>query len=415
MTIAPPQPVSASLGGTGRVGESTAAAADMADGVVCFAGVDWWYHNRGHSECQIMQRLARRVPVLWVNSLGMRAPRPGKSDLVLRRYARKLKSTLKGLRKDPSGMWVLSPLFVPRYTARAVEWNGGLVGAQVRLTARLLGMRRPSVWATIPTAAAAVDRSAWTRVVFNRSDEFSAFPEADASFVRPLEQRLLARADHSVYVNRTLFERERAGLRSAEFLGHGVDFDHFAVAPLKTGRPKELLSLPRPIIGFYGALDDYTIDLDLMIKTAKANPTGTLVVIGPRAMDISRLLKEPNVAYLGPVPYARLPAYAAEFDVAIMPWLQNEWMRGCNPIKLKEYLALGFPIVTIRFSELAPFEDLVYAADTHAEFISCIAAALGERDDGLRVRRRDAVRGDTWDALSQRAGRLLALPDRNTN
>ena len=57
------------------------------DGVVCFAGVDWWYHNRGHSECQIMQRLAERVPVLWVNSIGMRLPAPGRSELVLHRYA----------------------------------------------------------------------------------------------------------------------------------------------------------------------------------------------------------------------------------------------------------------------------------------------------------------------------------------
>src|SRR5689334_10431355 len=84
----------------------------ISDGVVCFAGVDWWYHNRGHSECQIMRRLARRAPVLWVNSLGMRVPRPGRSDLLIRRYYRKLKSTLKGLRRDPSGMWVYSPLFV---------------------------------------------------------------------------------------------------------------------------------------------------------------------------------------------------------------------------------------------------------------------------------------------------------------
>ncbi len=75
-------------------------------------------------------------------------------------------------------------------------------------------------------------------------------------------------------------------------------------------------------------------------------------MIGPKAMDISRLQAEPNVVYLGPVQYAKLPAYAAQFNVALMPWLQNEWIKGCNPIKLKEYLALGFPVVAMRFPEL---------------------------------------------------------------
>jgi hypothetical protein len=167
-----------------------------ADGIVCFAAVDWWYHNRGHSECQILSRLARRVPVLWVNSIGMRAPSPGKTELVLHRYVRKLKSTVKGLRRDQaSGMWVYSPIFVPRYTRRMVELNGRLVHAQVSLLCRKLRVRRPAVWATIPTCAPAVERGNWSRVLFNRSDEFSAFPEADAALIAPLEQRLLRRAD----------------------------------------------------------------------------------------------------------------------------------------------------------------------------------------------------------------------------
>ena len=66
-----------------------------------------------------MRRLARRVPVLWVNSIGMRLPMPGKTEMMLARYARKLRSTLNGLRRDPCGLWVYSPLFLPRYTARS--------------------------------------------------------------------------------------------------------------------------------------------------------------------------------------------------------------------------------------------------------------------------------------------------------
>ena len=29
------------------------------DGVICFGGVDWWYHNRGHYDIQMMRRFAK--------------------------------------------------------------------------------------------------------------------------------------------------------------------------------------------------------------------------------------------------------------------------------------------------------------------------------------------------------------------
>lgn len=390
------------------------AGAGAADGVVCFAGVDWWYHNRGHSECQIMRRLAGRVPVLWVNSIGMRLPAPGRTELPWARYARKLRSTLKGLRRDPCGLWVYSPVFVPRYSPRALATNGWLLDLQVRALARWLGVRRPSVFVTVPTACAAVERGAWVKAVFNRSDVFSEFPEVDPVGIAACEARLFASADDVLYVSRELLERERGRARRAHFIDHGVDFAHFASARGPAGprapAPTEIAGLPHPIIGFYGALDDYTVDLDLMIGVARAHPKATLLVIGPQAMELGRLLAEPNVHYLGPIPYEELPRYAAHFDVGIMPWLRNDWIRGCNPIKLKEYLALGFPVVSTRFPQLAPYEDLVHAADTPADFLRGVAAALAAPDAQGAERRRDRVRDASWDALAERVGALLGLP-----
>jgi len=376
------------------------------DGVIAYAGVDWWYHNRGHSECQIMRRIGGNLPVLWVNSIGMRTPTPGKTDMILRRYARKLKSTLNGLTRDESGMWVLSPLFIPRYTARAVEFNGLILRGQVRLACRRIGIRTPAVWITVPTAAPAVDRD-WGPVVFNRSDDFSAFPEVNHELIACLERRLLAESDHVVYVNHQLMDRERDAANQAEYLGHGVDFEHF-VNGAERSEPAELRGLPRPIIGFYGALDGYTIDLNLMIAVARDNQDATLLVIGPQQMDIDRLLAEPNVVYLGPVAYEDLPSYAARFDIGLMPWLDNEWIRRCNPIKLKEYLALGFPIVTTDFPELAPYRDAVHVGVDLEGFVSGVRTALAESSSAINSR-RDLVRSSGWDSIASRAAELLRV------
>lgn len=380
------------------------------NGIVCFAGIDWWYHNRGHSECQIMTRLARRVPVLWVNSIGMRIPRAGRTELAFARYARKLKSTLRGLRRDASGMWVLSPLFLPRHTPRALSFNGRFVGAQVGLSCWLLGIRRPSVWVTLPTAAPIVARREWQRCVFSRSDDFAHLPEVDVAVIEGLEAELFARADSVVFVNRALYERDGHRARDARLLDHGVDFEHFAaVDSLRRDCPEELRGLKRPIFGFYGALDEYTIDLDLLVQTARRVAPASLLLIGPRQMDVQALEREPNVVFLPQQPYTALPRYAAQFDVALMPWKRNEWIEHCNPIKLKEYLAMGTPIVSIRFPELARYDGLVYVAEDSAEFLDALGRAAAENDPALKNRRREAVRTSSWESIAESVGALLGV------
>lgn len=69
------------------------------DGALCFGGVDWWYHNRAHSDVQIMACLSEYIPVLFVNSIGMRTPQPGVSTQPMKRILRKLGSIARGLRK----------------------------------------------------------------------------------------------------------------------------------------------------------------------------------------------------------------------------------------------------------------------------------------------------------------------------
>ena len=381
------------------------------DGIVAFGGIDWWYHNRGHSECQIMTRMARQETVLWINSIGMRVPAPGKTELPVSRYIRKIKSTLKGLRKDPdSGMWVYSPIFVPRYTPGWLKFNGWFLALQISLLRMLLGMKNPAAWVTQPTTIDVVERMRWDRVIFNRSDEFSRFPEADGAFIAELERRVIALSDHVLYTSHELMKRESDECRSVSYLGHGVDYDTFSAARPESGPaelPEALRDLPRPIVGYYGALDDYSIDKTLVIETARRIPDGTLLIIGPKAMDTTEIEAEPNVRYLGQIPYTDVPRYAASFDVAIMPWIQNEWIESCNPIKLREYLALGFPIVTTDFPELEPYRALVYPANSHAEFLAGLDRALAESGVEAVRGRRASVEHSTWDAITERVDAIL--------
>jgi GT2 family glycosyltransferase/glycosyltransferase involved in cell wall biosynthesis len=382
-------------------------------GYVCFSAQDWWYHNRAHSDFQLMRQVAGRRRVLIVNSIGMRMPLPGRSTHTLRRIGRKLRSVAKFVRRPLPGFYVMSPLPLPLYGSRLGRAvNAALVRAQVRLVCRVLGLRRPVIVVTIPTAWDVVRPLPRRALVFNRSDRHSAFPEADAATIRNMEHELLERADHVLYVSEALMTEERAmtGDR-AHFLDHGVDLEHFRRRP--PGRqPADLRAIPGPRVGFFGALDDFVVDFDLLERLAVDLPDVSLVLIGDAMGPIDRLTRHPNVHWLGFRPYEEIPAYGSGFDVAIMPWRDNSWIAYSNPIKLKEYLALGLPVVSTDYAQLAAYADHVRVAAGPELFVKAVRAALSEEPPDSAALRA-SVAGADW---SRRAAELMALVegDRHT-
>ncbi|GAA1276713.1 glycosyltransferase [Saccharothrix xinjiangensis] len=352
---------------------------DAEHGWICFSAQDWWYHNRAHSDFQLMRSVAGRRRVLVVNSIGMRMPTRGNSTHVSRRILRKLRSVAKFVREPLPDFYVMSPLPLPFYGSPFLRRvNAVLVRAQVRLVATALRLRTPVIMVTIPTAWDVVAPMRRHRLVFNRSDRHSDFPEADRASIEVLERELLTHSDHVVYVSHALMEEERplTGSR-AHFLDHGVDVDHFTARP-EHERPDDVRAIPGPRIGFFGALDDFVVDFDLLERVAAELPDASLVLIGDATHPMERFDKHPNVHWLGFRPYSLIPAYGSAFDVAIMPWQDNSWIRHSNPIKLKEYLSLGLPVVSTDFAELASYTDRVRATTTHADFVEAVRATLSQ-------------------------------------
>ncbi|MGY1727509.1 glycosyltransferase [Geodermatophilus sp. SYSU D01062] len=392
----------------------TSPAAGGAD-YVCFAAQDWWYHNQAHSDFQLMRSVARDRRVLVVNSIGMRMPRRGVSTNVTRRLARKLRSVARLVRRplpDLPGFHVVSPLPLPFYgSARARRWGARVVRAQVRATMWWLGIREPVVVVTVPTAWDVVRPLRRRSLVFNRSDRHSAFPEADTRSIEAMETDLLENADHVLYVSRALMAEEapHTGPRG-HFLDHGVDVGHFRRRPPEEW-PADIAAIPGPRIGFYGALDDFVVDFDLLERLAAELPEVSLVLIGDANHPMGRFDRYPNVHWLGHRPYESIPAYGSAFDVAVMPWQDNSWIAHANPIKLKEYLALGLPVVSTDFAELADYRDRVRVARTPDEFVAAVRRTLADGGPSTPDALRQSVLDCSWDSrastLIERAEVLL--------
>ena len=263
------------------------------------------------------------------------------------------------------------------------------------------------LFVTIPTAWEVVRSLPHRALVLNRSDLHSAFEEVEQPYTRSLEDDLLRHSDVVVYGSHALLEaeRDRTGDR-AVYLDHGVDVDHFT-GPFT--EPADMAAIPRPRIGFFGGIDDHVVDLGLLEKLAIELPQASLVIVGDATCSMERLTRHGNVHWLGYRPYEEIPAYGAGFDVATMPWLQNEWIEHANPIKLREYLALGLPVVSTAFPEVEHWRDVVAVAEDRSSFVALVRDALEGRGVSSTTERRARVEGATW---ARQAERLVDLADR---
>jgi glycosyltransferase involved in cell wall biosynthesis len=239
------------------------------------------------------------------------------------------------------------------------------------------------------------------KLVYQRTDRYEEFPNVDIDQIKKYDRKLKLNADLTIFVSKALYEREAGDCKNPLYLDHGVDYEKFALAEKDSTIPADIAGIPKPIVGFFGEVEHYTVDAGFLEKVADYLPTMSFILVGRIADDCSRLLAKKNVYALGQKPYELIPHYGKCFDVAIMPWRTNEWIDACNPIKLKEYLALGLPVVSTPFAELSMYREVVYEATTPIEFASRIMQALAENTPELVTARRKRVEYASWDSKAK--------------
>jgi glycosyltransferase involved in cell wall biosynthesis len=235
-------------------------------------------------------------------------------------------------------------------------------------------------------------------VVYYCIDDYSALPGVDATQIARLDGELTRAADQVFVASKTLLAAKSPINSTTCYSPHGVDYYLFSQAA-DASRPvaEPLRDLRRPIVGFFGLIEAW-IDLDLVAYLARARPQWTFVLIGRVAVDASTLAALPNVVLPGPQPYAALPDWARAFDVAILPYRRNAQVLAANPLKLREYLATGKPVVSVHTPEVEQFGHLVGLASEYPEFLAKVEAALGADSEQARRIRMQSVAAMTWEA-----------------
>ena len=372
--------------------------------IVAFAK-DW--SEDPTSNHHVLRELAKTRRVLWLNSIATRTPSLA-SGRDLGKIRRKLTEFARGPVNVENDLWVMSPLVLPlphSVVARAI--NRQILRATIRAVRLRLGIARFHLWTFLPTVADYVGTLGEDAAIYYCVDEWSMFGYLDRAQTVAAETALLGKVDAVFAINTALADAKRE-LNAATFLApHGVDHAQFARALEPATRvPADLAALPGPRIGFYGTLRDW-VDLDLLAFIARARPSWSIVLIGQALDDLGPIAGIPNIHLLGQKKHAELPAYCKGFDVGLIPYRLGERMKFVNPLKLREYLSAGVPVVSTAVPEVTRYAHVAHVAHDPASFLAAIEVALGEGGPEARAARSAAMKSETWSARVAEVARTV--------
>ncbi len=246
--------------------------------------------------------------------------------------------------------------------------------------------------------------------VYDCMDELANFKGAPP-LLGQLERELLDRADLVFTGGHSLYEHKRPHHPRVYPFPSSVDVTHFAAARLPGPEPADQASIPHPRLGFFGVIDE-RMDLELLAAVAEARLDWQLVMLGPVVkIDPASLPRHDNIHWLGSKSYQELPRYIAGWEVALLPFANNESTRFISPTKTPEYLAAGKPVVSTPIRDvIRPYGDqgLVAIAATPQEFITAISNTLRESSPARQQQADDWLSHLSWDHTWTDMQRLMS-------
>ncbi len=372
----------------------------MAIPIIAFSK-DW--HEDPTSNHHVLRELAKTRRVLWLNSLATRKPNIT-SARDLGKIKRKLREFTRGAVNVENDLWVATPLVLPLPQSKAASWlNRRILRLTIQALRAQLGIDRFHLFTFLPNTAPYVGTLGEDLAVYYCVDEWATFPGLDRTGTIAMERSLLERVDATFATSLALRDKKAEHCKHTFLAPHGVDYAKFARAlDDELEVPPDLAGLPRPVVGFFGTLRDF-LDYDLMAHIAKARPDWSLALIGQELCDIGPLKGLPNVHLLGQKTHDELPAYCKGFDVGLVPYRIDNDVKFINPLKLREYLSAGLPVVSTNMPEVQPYAHLCHIADTGDEMVAAIERALAEGSAAARARRSALMKTETWE------GRVAAV------
>jgi glycosyltransferase involved in cell wall biosynthesis len=356
--------------------------------------------------------LLPRYEVYWVNTIGTRSPRLDWETV--KRGTEKLRHWLRPRRSAPTASAeqrdsspqprVLNPKMWP--------WIGSSFSRRLNrmlLRRHLLPIMRalpqpPIVVTGLPIVADLIGELPVARWIYYCVDDFGQWPGLDQAALRRLDDLLIQRADMIFAVSETLQDRIRSLGRDSVLLTHGVD-----VAFWRGDRPSTPIAgldqHERPLVVFWGVVDR-RMDVDFLRALSARMQRGTILIVGPANDPDPALFSIPRVVHLPPLPFEALPHLGQQATVLVMPYADLPVTRAIQPLKMKEYLATGRPVVVRDLPATRPWGDCLDLAVCSTSFADLVCRKIEQGVSPEQTQARTRLQDESWEAKAALLERL---------
>ncbi|WP_084435444.1 glycosyltransferase [Desulfomicrobium escambiense] len=244
------------------------------------------------------------------------------------------------------------------------------------------------------------------KIIYDLADDRVALATASRGmqsgfFVDALEREVSDICSCLASINENLLRIKRKLHDSIHIVPNGVDLDTFD-PDREYVRPPFYANLRGRIFLYAGAVESW-IDQGVVRAAAARYPNDTFVFLGPVRTNVSGLRSMGNVVFPGRVGYREVPSYIRFANLCMIPFLDNDVTRSCDPLKALQYIAMRKPVLSTRYGGARDYDGLVCVANTGGEFVDAIETVIA-RHANVDERIRNKILEDwSWKTVAAKA------------
>ena len=375
--------------------------------VIIFSSIDWSTHWQIHHQLTT-SLINSGHKVLFIENIGVRSPELKDISRMKVRIKSRINSTY-GFKNIGTDITIHSPLFIPfPYNRLAIYLNSLVISNSIKSFLDRANFDNPIVISFLPTPSiqGIIKRISPSLVVYYCADDMARTLSNPSKLIFS-EKKMFKISDITLSTSHKKYREAELYSESVHFIPAGVDIEKFAFFS-KQISPKNIALLNKPIIGYIGAISE-VFDKQLIIDLANYFSDSSILLVGPVFTDVSMFDKFNNIKLIGLVDHKAIASYIQSFDVALIPYLVNDFTDSVYPCKLNEYLAMGIPVVSSNLEEIRFFEneyqDSVIIAKNSSDFISGVKKILNDPNakSNIESEKRVFIANDNiWDKRFQK-------------
>lgn len=373
---------------------------------------DWGRHP---SSCQhLIRQLLPNYRVLWVNTIGTRAPRLDLTTIKrvgekLKQWTQKKNSTANASEATVihDNLKVVNPRMWPWFSrSHDRQLNSYLLSRQ--LVPLIKDLPQPvTAITTLPITADLTKLLPVEQWIYYCVDDFGEWPGLDGNTLRDMDAQMIQRADRIVAVSEHLQSMIGAHRRTSTLLTHGVDPECWQ----HTATPQNIQNtLPKncdgPLAVFWGVVDR-RLDSNMIAALSNRMERGNILLVGPQQDPDERILNLHNVHAPGPLPFSSLPTLAQAASVLIMPYADLPVTQAMQPLKMKEYMATGQPVVVSNLPAVGEWKDCLDVIHTPADFAEMVTRRLSSGIPDVQLQARARLKLESWSSKARQLQQIF--------